>query len=104
MIDTRANKCIIHDSLAPTKFRHKLKIPIKIRQFNGTCIEIVKCLQNIPIKINGEIHNLPQTFISNKTSRHKFILGSNFILGNNGSLLSTPIGVNFLKKIYICSI
>ena len=90
MIDTGANKCIIHDSLVPKEHRNKLKIPINIRQFDGTCIQIIECINNIPIRINGETHNLPQTFISNRTSSHKFILGLNFILGNNGSIMITP--------------
>ena len=33
-----------------------------------------------------------------KKARYKFILGLNFILGNNGSILITPNGVNVFKK------
>ena len=41
---------------------------------------------------------MPQTFISNQKVGYKFILGLNFILGNNCSILITPNGVNFFKK------
>ena len=41
---------------------------------------------------------MPQTFISNQKVGYKFILGLNFILENNGSILITPNGVNFFKK------
>ena len=98
MIDTGANKCIIHDSLVPKENRNKLRNPVNIRQFNGELMQITECVNNIPIRINGETHVLPQTFISNQKVGYKFILGLNFILGNNGSILITPNGVNFFKK------
>ena len=35
MIDTGANKCIMHESLAPEEFRTKLGTDVGLRQFNG---------------------------------------------------------------------
>ena len=98
MIDTGANKCIMHESLAPEEFRTKLGIDVGLRQFNGSLLQITECIINVPIRINGEVHNLPQTLITKHMSSYKFILGLNFILGNNGSMLITPSGVNFFKK------
>ena len=59
MIDTSANKCIIHESLALEEFRTKLGTYIGLRQFNGSLLQITECIINIPIRINGEVHNLP---------------------------------------------
>ena len=61
-------------------------------------MQISECINNIPIRINGETHILPQIFVSNQKVRYKFILGLNFILWNNGSILIAPNGVNFFKK------
>ena len=62
MIDTCANKYIIHDSLVPKENMNKFRNSVNIRQFNGELMQITECINNIPIKINGE------TFISNKKS------------------------------------
>ncbi|KAK2663007.1 hypothetical protein Ddye_001581 [Dipteronia dyeriana] len=98
MIDTGANKCIIHESLAPEEYRIKLGANIGLRTFSENTIQITECLINISIRINGETHYLPQTLITNQPASYKFVLGLNFILGNNGSMLITHSGVNFFKK------
>ena len=59
-------------------------------------MQITECVNNITIRINGETHILPQTFIYNKKVGYKFILKLNFILGNNDSIVITPNRVNFL--------
>lgn len=43
-------------------------------------MQIIECINNIPIRITRETHMLPQTFISSQKARHKFVLGLNFYI------------------------
>ena len=40
-------------------------------------MQITECINNVPIRINGETHILPQTFISNQKIGYKLILRLN---------------------------
>lgn len=96
MIDAIANKCIIDDSLVPKENRNKLRSLVNIRQFSWELIKTTEFLNNVPIRINGRAHILPQIFISTQKVEYKFIQALSFILGNNASILITPNGIKFL--------
>lgn len=96
MIDTRANKCIIDDTLVPKENMNKLRSLVNIRQFSWELIKTTEFLNNVLIRINERTHILPQIFISTQKVGYKFILALSFILRNNASILITPNGIKFL--------
>lgn len=79
MLDTGATKSLIHRDLVPKNNLKDLSYMVNIHQYNKEAIPVTQCIQNIPLYINNEQFTLPQTWVTNVTTHHSFILGLNFI-------------------------
>ena len=98
MLDTRASKNLLFETLVPKEDQHTLTQPIELVQYNQEKIIITRYIANVPIIINNITMTLPQTYLVPSISLYPFILGLNFVHSLQGGITIQNNQVSFRQK------
>ena len=79
MLDTRASKNLLFETLVHKEDQHTLTQPVELVQYNQEKLILTKYIANVSMIINNITMTLPQTYLVHSISLYPFILGLNFI-------------------------
>ena len=79
MLDTRASKNLLFETLVPKKDQQTLTQPVELVQYNQEKLILTKYIANALMIINNITMTLPQTYLVPSISLYPFILGLNFV-------------------------
>ena len=97
MLDTRASKNLLFETLVPQEDQKILVQPVELVQYNQQKLILIKYISNVPIIINNITLVLPQTYLVRTISLYPFILGLNFVHSLRGITIQNN-QVNFHPK------
>ena len=86
MLDTRASKNLLIETLVPQENQQTLIQPIELVEYNQENLILTKYMANVSIIINIITLTLPQTNLVPNVSLYPFILGLNFIHSLQGEV------------------